>query len=177
MNAEAISKKFSGPSLIIGVVCVVIAFVGMYMGIEAKDPRNLISYLIGMAFWLSILIGMLFLTMIWHTFDAGWSVVVRRQLEHFIGGFKFLGILFLPLLIIPFLDDKYQVLWKWMKESYVAGDVIYEAKAIYLDETWFVIRAVIYFAVWIALAESFRRFSFSTVIKMVIGYGPRVVAV
>ncbi|MGB0371261.1 MAG: hypothetical protein ACPGN3_07890 [Opitutales bacterium] len=161
MNAEAISKKFSGLSLGIGVAGIVIALVGVFMGINEHEPRNLISYLIGIAFWLSILVGMLFLTMIWHTFDAGWSVVVRRQLEHFMGGFKFLLVLFLPLLAIPFLDDKYQVLWKWMKSSYVAGDVIYEAKAIYLDEMWFVVRALLYFAVWIGLAECFRRFSFT----------------
>lgn len=169
MNAEAIAKKYSTPALILGVVGVAIALVGIFLGLGDHEPRNLISYLIGIAFWLSVLVGMLFLVMIWHTFDAGWPIVVRRQLEHFIGGFKFLGILFIPLLIIPLgivfmgeeFAENYGILWKWMTPSKVAGDVIYEAKDIYLNEFWFVVRALVYFAVWIGLAECFRRYSFT----------------
>lgn len=161
MNAEAISKKYSGLSLIIGVVGIGIALVGIFFGLQDHEPRNLLSYLLGIAFWLSVLVGMLFLTMIWHTFDAGWPVIVRRQLEHFLGGFKFLGLLFLPLLILPFFGQDYAILWKWMNPDYVDGDLIYEAKAIYLEKNWFVIRTLLYFAVWIGLAECFRRFSFT----------------
>ena len=161
MNAEAISKKYSGLSLAIGVIGIAIAFVGIFFGLQDHEPRNLLSYLLGIAFWLSVLVGMLFLTMIWHTFDAGWPVIVRRQLEHFMGGFKSLGILFLPLLILPFLGQDYTILWKWMNPDYVEGDLIYEAKAIYLEKNWFVVRTIVYFAVWIGLAECFRRFSFT----------------
>ena len=37
------------------------------------------SWLIGLTFWTGIALGMLFLVMIHHLFDANWSVVLRRQ--------------------------------------------------------------------------------------------------
>jgi hypothetical protein len=40
------------------------------------------AWLLAFMFWLSIGLGALFLVMVHHLFDAGWSVPVRRQCEH-----------------------------------------------------------------------------------------------
>ena len=36
----------------------------------------------GLAFWMSIAIGMLFMILLFHIFKASWPIIIRRQLEH-----------------------------------------------------------------------------------------------
>jgi hypothetical protein len=70
------------------------------------------SYLVGVTFWTAIAIGMLMLILIHHILDASWSVVIRRQFEHGLSAFKWLALLFLPL-VIPRLG-KPDFVWPWM---------------------------------------------------------------
>jgi hypothetical protein len=58
------------------------------------------SWLVGLTYWTAIAIGMLMLMLIHHIFDASWSTVVRRQFEHGLAAFKWLGLLFLPLVLV-----------------------------------------------------------------------------
>ena len=72
-----------------------------------------LSYLVGVSYWTAIAIGMLMMVLIHHIFDASWSVVIRRQWEHGLAAFKWLSVLFLPLLILS-LDPKPGFVWPWM---------------------------------------------------------------
>ena len=156
--------------LIAGLVLIVISGLGLLTGSEADPSRPYIGWLLGISFWLSILIGMLFLLMIWWMFDAGWSVIIRRQLEHAIGAFPYLAVIFLPLALISLLAaGDGDVPWIWMDHSAlvpgghgtVANDVLYVHKSGYLDKVFFVLRYALYFGVWCGLAYFFRKWSFN----------------
>ncbi|MEM1222489.1 MAG: hypothetical protein AAGH40_06965 [Verrucomicrobiota bacterium] len=155
-------------ALMAGVIGLVIAGFGFIQGFSAGDVRPLMSWLIGFAFWLSIAVGMLFLIQIWYVFHARWPVIIRRQCEHFFAVFPVLFVIFLPLLAVTFTDNP-GILWKWLGPTNplpghgtVETDPIYLWKSPYLNHTFFVIRAVLVFAVFIGLSYLLRKLSFDT---------------
>src|SRR3954465_15580375 len=78
--------------------CAGLAVTGL--GLLVSPAQNVgLSYLVGFAYWVTIGIGMLLLIIIHHLPDAGWSTVIRRQYEHGVSAFRWLAVLFLPLLI------------------------------------------------------------------------------
>lgn len=156
--------------LIAGVVLIVLSALGLFTGSEADPARPFLGWLIGISFWLSILIGMLFLVMIFWMFDAGWSVVIRRQLEHALGAFPYLALIFLPLVLLSLVNPGAgPIPWIWMDSNAlvpgghgtVAQDVLYVHKSPYLERIFFILRYVLYFGVWTFLALYFRKWSFN----------------
>jgi hypothetical protein len=144
-----------------------IAGYGLFNAYAGGDYRPAYSWLIGIAFWMSLLIGGLLLILITYVFDAGWSVIIRRQLEHWVGGFKWMALCFLPLLIGAWFAPHPGVLWKWLNPDHllssghtVAHDPIYQWKAIWLNLPWMTFRTVLYFAVFVGVAALVRRCSF-----------------
>jgi hypothetical protein len=145
-------------ALVVGVIGIALTAVGFFVA----PGRVGLSGLISVSFWLSIALGMLFLVMLHHIFDAGWSTAIRRQLEHCISVFPWLAVLFVPLLLVNFfLPDG--MIWKWTAPDLVpvAGDVLYDKKAPYLNNAFFIIRVVLFFGSWIGLAWLLRKASFS----------------
>jgi hypothetical protein len=92
-------------SLFIGIIGVAIAGFGLYSGYDSSNVRPLFSWLIGLGFWMSVCIGMLFLIILSHIFKAQWSIILRRQMEHCMVAFPVLAILFLPLIYIAHSDE------------------------------------------------------------------------
>jgi len=156
-------------ALFVGLGALVAAFALMMAGNAADPARPFLGWMLGSAFWVSALIGMLFFLMLSWMFDAGWSVIIRRQIEHFIGAFPLLFLAMLPLALISILNrDGGLVAWIWMQpdthvpggHGTVGGDVLYAAKAPYLNHAFFIGRFVVVFAIWAGLAYLFRRWSF-----------------
>lgn len=172
MNTDAthaISKRIAGIALAVGLIGLVIAGFGFFQGYSSGDVRPLMSWLIGIAFWLSIAVGMLFLTQIWYVFHARWPIIIRRQCEHFFAVFPVLFVLFIPLILVTFSEDHSGLLWKWLDTSNelaghgtVGEDSIYQWKSPYLNHTFFVIRSVLVFTVFISIAYLLRKLSFDT---------------
>ncbi len=133
----------------------------------AQNPNGIaISYLVGVCYWTAVVIGMLLLTIIHHLTDAGWSVVIRRQYEHGMAAFKWLFILFIPLLISVWL--KPGLVWPWMDLSHPIGeghtvgtDMIYQKKSGFLNRGMFTGMTVVLFGIWMWLAARFRKASFT----------------
>lgn len=125
-----------------------------------------IAYIVGIGFWTAVSIGMLLLVMIHHIFDAGWSTVLRRQLEHWLSAFVWLAVLFLPLLISAWV--KPGLLWPWMDSSHelhgghtVGADPLYLKKSGFLNLGMFTGATIIFFVVWILLSALLRKASFA----------------
>jgi hypothetical protein len=125
-----------------------------------------LSYLVAVAYWTAICIGMLLLTQIHYIVDAGWSTVIRRQYEHCLSAFKWLAVLFLPLLISAWI--KPGLVWPWMDLGHVihgghtvGSDVLYLKKASFLNVHMFTYMTVGFFAVWIWLSARLRKASFA----------------
>ncbi len=154
-------KDWSRIVLIGGIICLALTFLGIWMGFAKGDSRPTYGVLIMFSFYLSIGLGMLLLTMLHHLFGAGWSVIPRRQLEHGITTFPWLGLIFVPFLIISYLTgvEDQGFIWKWFNENAVADDVLYQKKKWWLDETFFLIRYFVYFGGWMLIASKLRRCS------------------
>ena len=159
-------SAFGKRAFIVGVVALILSAVGFFI-----SPRTVASsWLLAVVFWTSMAIGMLFLIMIHHIFDAGWSTVLRRPLEHAVSVFPWLAVLFFPLVALSLLYDP-SLVWKWMDPAYdlsaigghstVGDDVLWAKKSGYLSQTFFTVRYVLYFAAFTLLASRFRFHSFA----------------
>lgn len=162
--------KWQQRALQVGLVFLVLGIVGLFVGGGNDPARPFLGWLIGISFWLSILVGMLFLLMIWWMFDSGWSVILRRQIEHALSGLPILALVFFPLVVLSLLAaDGGMVPWIWMDgaapvpggHGSVSQDVLYVHKSPYLERTFFILRYFIYFGSWIGLAYFFRKWSFN----------------
>ena len=168
MSGEHNQKNWPLIALIIGLIGLAIAVFGLVTGLNAGDSRPWFSWLIGIAFWMSILIGSLLLIMITYVFDAGWSIIIRRQLEHMTGAFPWMAILFLPLILLPWFSENPGLVWKWMNletvlhNGHTVGhDPLYQWKQAWLNLPWMTIRTAIYFGLFIGISGLLRKFSFS----------------
>lgn len=160
-------KKIAHWVLGVAVGGLLIAFWGLWSGLKAGDARPLMSWLLGLAFWLAVGLGMLILIMLWYVFGAGWSVILRRQLEHAMALFPWLALAFVPLLAVVWFHKDPGILWKWMNPhsllpggETVGQDVIYQGKAIYLNRTFFTVRVALFFGIWSFLGLFFRYCSY-----------------
>ncbi|HRE04915.1 MAG TPA: hypothetical protein PKX00_04860, partial [Opitutaceae bacterium] len=153
-------------ALIIGGVGIALTAAGLFVSGGSKVA---FSWLVGLTFWGGIALGMLFLVMIHHIFDASWSVMLRRQFEHGLAAIGWLGVLFVPLLISVVVSPG--SVWKWMDPQYdlakvgghgtVGEDILWVKKAALLNPTMFLIITVGSFVIWWWLAKRLRDASFA----------------
>ncbi|MCF3649657.1 hypothetical protein [Synoicihabitans lomoniglobus] len=166
MSASNTNGTPAGKALIIGIVGIALTAVGIAV---SGGPKVAFSWLTAMTFWTGIAIGMLMLIMIHHIFDANWSTVIRRQFEHGISAFKWLALLFVPLIVASFIDPS--ILWKYFDPSYnladigghgtVGEDVLWVKKSVLLNPKMFLFITIGSFLGWIFLSSRFRRNSFT----------------
>jgi hypothetical protein len=115
------------------------------------------SYLVAFVFWTSVALGCLGLLMVQYLGGAGWGLLMRRQLEAGAHALWLMFILFLPIAIFGLHS-----LYVWMDPSAITDEAKLELikhKSAWLNQNGFLIRGVIYFAVWIGLAAYMRRWS------------------
>jgi hypothetical protein len=91
--------------------------------------------------------------MVVHLTGGPWGLSIRRILESATRTLPLLALLFLP--ILAGLD----AIYPWTQASEVSGDPVLEHKSVYLNTPAFVVRAAIYFAIWLVLAYWLNRWS------------------
>ena len=163
-SAPASTSALAGKFLGAGIAGLALTAVGLFVG-EAHGVA--LSYLVGLSYWTAVAIGMLLLVMIHHIFDAGWSTVIRRQYEHGLSAFKWLFILFIPLLVSVWLRPGF--VWPWMDLGHVlhgghgtvGSDPLYLKKAAFLSKEMFTGMTIAFFAGWIWLSARLRKASFT----------------
>ncbi|MCB0281900.1 MAG: hypothetical protein H6627_05675 [Calditrichae bacterium] len=130
-------------ALIVGVIFLIVSAAGYFM----NSAEFFQSYLIAYIFWLTFALGGLFYTLVNNLFGSEWNIVMRRLNEAAMYSFPLLAILFIPILFG--MHDLYH----WTHHEVVAEDPVLSAKAGYLNITFFIIRAVIYFSIWFLLSR------------------------
>jgi len=130
-------------ALIVGIVFIIASAAGWYM----DSAQFFKSYLVAYVFWLTFALGGLFFTLVNHLFGSIWNIVLRRISEAAMYSFPILAVLFIPILFG--MHDLYH----WTHKEDVLNDPILLAKSGYLNVTFFIIRAVIYFALWFTLSK------------------------
>lgn len=147
----------------LGVVCLVLTFIGG-LGQDAFATKiALHSYLIGVAAAVGLPLGSLGFVMIFHQTNAGWVATLRRTFENYMSLVWVAALLFAGLAalqVFALMGDKGVYLWSWMDAKHVAGDPVYEWKKPFLNVPFFIVRVIAYFGVWGLL--SFFLFNWST---------------
>ena len=140
----------------VGLVGIIAWIIGAVVSGHAKDTFFQ-SYLVAFVFWTSVALGCLGLLMVQYLGGAGWGLLMRRQLEAGAQALWLMFILFLPIAIFGLHS-----LYVWMDPSAITDEAkrqLIEHKSLWLNQQGFLIRGVIYFAVWIGLAAYLRRWS------------------
>ena len=142
-------NRFQQRALIVGAVFTVLLAAGFLL-----DRRQFFhSYLFAFSFWAGISIGSLALLMLQHLTGGGWGLVIRRVLEASTRTLSLVLILFAPIVLGA------HWIYRWTDADEVASHPVLVEKAKYLNLPFFTIRAIIYFAIWIALAFFLNRWS------------------
>jgi hypothetical protein len=117
------------------------------------DPTQLLrSWLVAWVFLTGTALGCLALLMIAHLTGGAWGAAIRRLLESGAGTLPLLALAFVPLALgVPHV-------WAWATPE-AAHDHLLQEKALYLNVPFFLARAAVYFAAWIAVARTLVRWS------------------
>lgn len=128
-------------------VCMFLGLVGLVVGLMRDPSRTWMAYLIAFFYFVSLALGGLFFTAIHHLTKAGWSVNVRRLSESFS---SFLPFAALGAAVFLLGAPK---LYAWLDSAKVAADHLLQHKSGYLNGTFFVIRLVVFFAIWLIFSR------------------------
>lgn len=155
--AEVKRQPFSGTAMIlVGAVLAVTGFAACAAGLLVATVETFYGYLTAFVYVTTIALGALIFLQIAYITNARWPTVVRRLLESMAGLFPLLAVLFVPLVF------GLERLYPWATPQPTAPEHIQhllEHKQPYLDATFFVVRAAMYFAAWIIVAEFLRAWS------------------
>jgi hypothetical protein len=129
------------------VIGVVGLMVSVLLGYFAKDDFRTFfnSYLIGFMFFMAIALGGLFFVLLQHATKAGWSVNVRRIAEWFGSSLPLMFVLSFPILAAVLLVHGSNALYPWSVDGW---NVDKGFKGWWLRPGFFVLRAIINFAIW-----------------------------
>ena len=131
-----------------------LSVVGFLLSWHRNDLREFgFSWLLAFLFYYSIALGALFMVMIHHLSDAGWSVGIRRFCEHIASLlFPWLAILFLP---VGLLGPK---IYKWMTYDASSNNLV-AAKLPVFTTAGFWITSAVFFGIWWLLTSQLSRWS------------------
>ena len=111
------------------------------------------SYHFAYMVWVCLTLGTFGLTLLHHTVRGIWSLPVLRFAEAGAATLPLMLLLFVPIVIG--LSDIYP----WARAEVVLANEHLQHKTLYLNVPFFLVRAAVYFAVWIGLASILRRWS------------------
>jgi hypothetical protein len=130
-------------------------FIGL--GFLVRPPEPLLqfgySWLLAFMFFLSLCGGALFLVIAHHLFDAGWSVPIRRFLEHIASMFfPWMALLFIP---IAFLAPK---MYPWMSLNPELDHALHAKLPLFTIKAFYIVAAAC-FLIWWLLSNRLRYWS------------------
>jgi hypothetical protein len=143
LTAPPVIKIVQQRSLLVGLGFGVLAAVGAW----ARPDQFFRAYLIGFMAWLGVTLGSMAILMLRHLTKGAWGMVIRRILGAAMRCSPLMALLFLPLLFgLPKL-----YIWARPLDSIADNHLrehLQEITKSYLSVNGFIVRAVIYFAIW-----------------------------
>ncbi len=178
MEATTTSKNFDAPAdlgryrgraLLVGIVFLVIGAVLAFLMGQGSGFGGIVhvlrSYLVGFFFVTGVSVGALAWLFLGHMTGGAWAVTSRRLFEAAARCIPLCAVLFIPVAISLFVhehghDGGHGVsVYEWSDPEVVKGDTALQHKSAYLNIPFFLIRAVIYFAIWFGMAHVLSRWS------------------
>ncbi|HXO00074.1 MAG TPA: hypothetical protein VN881_13440 [Candidatus Acidoferrales bacterium] len=145
-RVQRITLVVGGISL---ALCALLALLGL-IGVQQTFQSYLFSYI----YWFSIPLGCMALLMMHHLTGGWWGYPIRRLLEAGTRTCLVMAALFLPVLLG--VNRLYP--WaQWATDK--PTDPSLHFKVMYLTRNFFVMRSVIYFAIWLTLVHFLNKWS------------------
>ena len=149
-------KEYYKPSTTFRVITAILILIGLASFIAGfiNDPqRTWANYLLNNYYFFSLSMGGVFFFVIQYISQSGWSAGFKRVPEAMMAWLPFAAVFFL-LIYFGIYE-----LYHWSHAEAVAHDPLLQHKAPYLNKTFFYLRIVIYFSLWILLTVILRRYS------------------
>ena len=159
LSTPPIIKTIGQRSLAIGLLASIVALFFAF-----RDPAVFFrGYLVSYMDWLGIALGSMAIIMVRHMTGGGWGTIIRRILGASMRTLPLLAVLFIPYAIFAV-----HRIYPWaMSPDEISNPAIREhldkhafILRDYLNYRGFVIRAIVYFAVWLVLQYLLTKFSF-----------------
>jgi hypothetical protein len=128
------------------LIAAAIAWALALLGILVDPMQFFRSYLFAFLFWLGLALGSLAIAQLHDMTGGQWGTAIRRLLE---AGYRTLALM--PVLFVP-LCFGIRDLYEWASPDAVAHDPVLQHKAAYLNSRAFLLRAMIYFGLWLLIA-------------------------
>jgi len=142
-------RRLERDALIVGSVGLVLFVIGLLV-----EPRQaLISYVFAYATVFTIVVGALIQLLMSHVTGARWFTVMRRVALGISGAMPAVAVLALPVFV------GVAVIYSWTSPGTLPTDAqpIVARKGVWLNVPFFVVRGVIYLAVWVIVDAAIRR--------------------
>ena len=147
----ALKSALPGAMLFFGTVLVVVGLVASFIHNHGFEFG--FAWLLAFMFYYSLALGALFVVLVHHLTDAGWSVGIRRFCEHLASLlFPWLAILFVP---VGLLGPK---IYNWMTLDGASNNLV-AAKQPVFTIPGFWITSGIFFAIWWLLSSRLSKLS------------------
>ncbi|PWU16463.1 MAG: hypothetical protein C5B50_13530 [Verrucomicrobia bacterium] len=139
-------RKLPLQLMVIGAVLCIIG--GL---VDAKEFAY--SWLLAFMFFLSLCLGSLFLVMIHHLFDAGWTVPIRRFSEHIAAMlFPWMALLFIPIAVMA------KTIYPWMNPEHQHEHAVIAKQPLFSVPMFYIVSAFC-FLIWWLLSNRLRHWS------------------
>jgi len=135
----------------IAAVCALLGTVACAILGTANPKQFFFSWLVSFLFCLSLALGALFFVLIQYAAQGGWGIVLRRIGETIFATLPVMAALFVP--VVLGLRD----LYSWSAPGAAAHDALLRWKAPYLNVSFFLVRAALYFGIWSVIALLYYR--------------------
>ena len=129
-------------ALVIGAGALLLCAVGFFL----NRDQFFRAWLIGYMLWLGVALGSMGLMMIHHLSGGAWGMVVRRVWEASSRTLPLLTVLFIPVAL------GLNRLYPWTHSELMQTDEVLRHKSVYLNPTFFLARAAVYFIGWNLIA-------------------------
>ena len=129
-------------ALVVGGGALLLCAVGFFL----NRDQFFRAWLIGYMLWLGVALGSMGLMMIHHLSGGAWGMVVRRVWEASSRTLPLLTVLFIPVAL------GLNRLYPWTHAELMQTNEILRHKSVYLNPTFFLARAAVYFIGWNLIA-------------------------
>jgi hypothetical protein len=154
MMAPPVTRTIASRSLVIGIIFSLLALIGAFF----RPDQFFRGYLLAFMAWLGVALGSMSVLMIRHLTGGGWGTVIRRVMGAAMRCIPLMTILFIPILFgLPRL-------YIWARPLDTVADKhlrdhLQHITQSYLSVSGFILRALIYFAIWNLLSFFLTRWS------------------
>jgi hypothetical protein len=154
LMAPPVTRVIQSRSLMVGIIFSVIAVIGGFLQPQVFFRGYLTSYMA----WLGLTLGSMAILMMRHLTGGGWGMVIRRIMGAAMRCAPLMAVLFVPIL----LGVHRLYIWAQplenVEDKKLREHLVWISHS-YLNVTGFVIRAIIYLAIWNVLSYFLTKWS------------------